>query len=56
MVLDGYADRYNIHRPHRTFGQAARLRPLSQPRTSAVDTVRRRDRLGGLLHEYQQET
>ena len=41
-------------RPHRTLGQAAPLRPLPQRTTSATNTVRRRDRLGGLLHEYQQ--
>jgi hypothetical protein len=32
----------------------APLRPLPQPTTSETDTVRRLDRLGGLLHEYQQ--
>ena len=37
-----------------TLGQAAPLRPLPQPTTSETNTVRRRDRLGGLLHEYQQ--
>ena len=35
-------------------GQAAPLRPLPQPRTSDTKGFRRRDRLGGLLHEYQQ--
>jgi hypothetical protein len=53
-VLEQYADHYNAHRPHRTLGQAAPLRPLPQRTTSAANTVRRRDRLGGLLHEYQQ--
>src|SRR6185295_16416633 len=52
-VLTEYAEHYNNHRPHRTLGQAAPLRPLPQP-TSETNTVRRRDRLGGLLHEYQQ--
>jgi nitrite reductase (NO-forming) len=45
---------HNNHRPHRTLGQAAPLRPLPQPTTSDTNTVQRRDRLGGLLHEYQQ--
>ena len=45
---------YNSHRPHRTLGQAAPLRPLPQPTTSEANSVLRRDRLGGLLHEYQQ--
>ena len=53
-VLGEYQHHYNSHRPHRTLGQAAPLRPLPQPTTSATNTVRRRDRLGGLLHEYQQ--
>jgi putative transposase len=53
-VLGEYQHHYNSHRPHRTLGQAAPLRPLPQPTTSATTGVRRRDRLGGLLHEYQQ--
>jgi putative transposase len=50
-VLGEYQHHYNNHRPHRTLGQAAPLRPLPQPTTSATNTIRRRDRLGGLLHE-----
>jgi len=53
-VLTEYAEHYNSHRPHRTLGQAAPLRPLPQRTTSATSGCRRRDRLGGLLHEYQQ--
>jgi putative transposase len=53
-VLGEYQQHYNSHRPHRTLGQAAPLRPLPQRTTSATNTVRRHDRLGGLLHEYQQ--
>jgi hypothetical protein len=53
-VLTEYAHHYNSHRPHRTLRQAAPLRPLPQRTTSVANTVRRRDRLGGLLHEYQQ--
>ena len=53
-VLTEYAEHYNSHRPHRTLSQAAPLRPLPQPTTGATNTVQRRDRLGGLLHEYQQ--
>jgi transposase InsO family protein len=53
-VLTEYAEHYNSHRPHRTLGQTAPLRPLPQRTTSATKGVRRRDRLGGLLHEYQQ--
>ena len=53
-VLDEYQHHYNSHRPHRALGQAAPLRPLPQPTTNDPNTVQRRDRLGGLLHEYQQ--
>jgi transposase InsO family protein len=53
-VLRQDEQHYNSHRPHRTLGQAAPLRPLPQPTMSETNTVRRRDRLGGLLHEYQQ--
>jgi len=54
VVLREYQHHYNSHRPHRTLRQAAPLRPLPQPTTSEANTVRRHDRLGGLLHEYQQ--
>jgi putative transposase len=53
-VLRQYEQHYNNHRPHRTLDQAAPLRPIPEPTMSETNTVRRRDRLGGLLHEYQQ--
>ena len=53
-VLTEYSQHYNSHRPHRALGHAAPLRPLPQRTRSATNTVRRHDRLGGLLHEYQQ--
>ena len=48
---------YNGHRPHRTLGQAAPLRPLPAPiadqdQITNLD-VHRRDRLSGVLHEYR---
>jgi putative transposase len=48
---------YNEHRPHRTLRAAAPLRPLPEPiadpeQIAQLD-VRRRDRLGGTLHEYR---
>jgi hypothetical protein len=49
-VLGEYQHHYNSHRPHRTLGQAAPLRPLPRRATSETITVRRRDLLGGLLH------
>ena len=49
--------RNNKHRPHRTLRAAAPLRPLPEPITDperiAHLDVRRRDRLGGTLHEYR---
>jgi transposase InsO family protein len=53
-VLAEYERHFNRHRPHRTLGQAAPLRPLPNRRPRHDVQVRRRDRLGGLLHEYTQ--
>jgi putative transposase len=54
LVLTEYADHYNSHRPHRALQQdppAGR----THPPTDVPDTrVLRRDRLGGLIHEYAQ--
>jgi putative transposase len=54
MVLREYELYYNDHRSHRTLSQAAPLRPLPEHTRTKINNVRRRDRLGGLLHEYQQ--
>jgi len=48
---------YNEHRPHQGIANARPLRPLPVPlvtpdRFASLD-IRRRDRLGGVLHEYQ---
>ena len=53
-VLSEYVDHYNTHRPHRALGQRAPDGKI--PVAPADDTirVRRRDRLGGLIHEYSQ--
>jgi putative transposase len=53
-MLRQYELHYNGHRPHRALGQAAPLRPLPRRTGTEIHNVRRRDRLGGLLHEYQQ--
>jgi len=53
-VLAEYAHHYNDHRPHRSLSQAAPLRPLPERTRTEINNVQRRDRLGGLLHEYQQ--
>ena len=50
-VLRTYVDHYNRERPHR----ALRLRPPERDERhdrSAVGDIQRRDRLGGLIHEY----
>jgi len=53
-VLRVYVNHYNSHRPHRSRGLAPphptppTLRAIDRARTS----VHRRDRLGGLIHEY----
>jgi putative transposase len=56
-ALREYEQFSNQHRPHRTLASAAPLRPLPEPITEPDRLthleVHRRDRLGGLLHEYQ---
>jgi transposase InsO family protein len=53
-ALTEYVDHYNTHRPHRSLDQAAPLRPLPADTPSDNIRVLRRDRLGGLIHEYAQ--
>ncbi len=49
-LLRVYVDHYNTQRPHRALKlQPPEPEPESQ---SAAGEVRRRDRLGGLIHEY----
>jgi putative transposase len=53
-VLREYENFYNTHRPHRTLSQAASLRPLPDGVTSLDQfRVQRRDRAGGMIHEYR---
>ena len=56
-ALREYEHFCNKHRPHRTLADAAPLCPLPEPITDperiAYLHVRRRDRLGGTLHEYR---
>jgi transposase InsO family protein len=54
LVLDEYADHYNMHRPHRALQQAAPAGRPHPPARRANVRVLRRDRLGGLIHEYFQ--
>jgi putative transposase len=54
MVLREYQDFYNTHRPHRALDQAAPLRPLPDGVTDLDHfRVQRRDRAGGVIHEYR---
>ncbi|MEO3876080.1 integrase core domain-containing protein [Nonomuraea sp. B12E4] len=52
-VLAEYETYFNRHRPHQTLKQASPLRALPDPVDADIE-VSRRDRLGGLLHEYAQ--
>ena len=56
QVLRVYVDHYNVHRPHR----ALRLESPGPPAGPSVISenrrpVSRRDRPGGLLHEYHRQ-
>jgi transposase InsO family protein len=59
-ILRRYATHYNAHRPHQGLSQeipaspssAAQVRPTSRHHPQ-LDQLRRRDRLGGLIHEYE---
>jgi putative transposase len=54
LVLGEYVEHYNVHRPHRTLSQSP---PAGRDRPPIMDLnvrVLRRDRLGGLIHEYAQ--
>jgi transposase InsO family protein len=53
-VLGEYEAHFHTHRPHRSLGQAAPLRALPSVPADATAAVIRRDRLGGLIHEYAQ--
>lgn len=54
LVASEYADHHNEHRPHRSLGQRC-PDSVGAPEPPAVDAASRtlrRDRLGGLIHEY----
>jgi putative transposase len=55
QVLRVYIDHYNQHRPHRALGLGAPGPPANPDGIGVVrqSQVRRRDLLGGLLHEYR---
>jgi putative transposase len=53
-VLAEYVAHFNDHHPHRALNQAAQLRSLPPPASPSQLRLRRRDLLGGLIHEYAQ--
>ena len=55
-VLAEYIDHYNRHRPHRSLEQTPPFSETPIPRVTSSPCptrLRRSDRLGGLIHEYQ---
>jgi len=54
LVLSEYLDHYNTCRPHRALHQSPPAGPAHAPVPGADVRVLRRDRLGGLIHEYAQ--
>jgi putative transposase len=53
-VLRDHEDSCNTRRPHRTLRQAAPLRPLPDAATDLDQfRIQRRDRAGGVIHEYR---
>ena len=56
-ALREYEPFYNAHRPHQGVSNARPLAPLPEPITdpgaSPTSRIHRRDRLGGILHEYE---
>jgi putative transposase len=53
VVLQEYLEHYNTHRPHRSLNQQPPA-GLTPPSSGAPIRPLRRDRLGGLVHEYVQ--
>jgi putative transposase len=56
LVLDEYVDHYNMHRPYRALHQHPPAGRPHPPASGVNVRVLRRDRLGGLIHEYSQVT
>lgn len=56
-ALREYERHHNAHRPHRGISNARPLHPLPEPLTDPDQithlAIRRRDRLGGIIHEYE---
>jgi len=54
VVLREYVQHFNTHRPHRSLDQRPPDADTPPPAGTAAIRVLRRDRLGGLVHEYLQ--
>jgi hypothetical protein len=56
-ALREFETHYNAHRPHQGIANARPLtplpKPIADPNRLARLHIHRRDRLGGILHEYQ---
>ncbi len=54
-VLSEYLDHFNRHRPHRSLSQHVphEWDKPRERRLAELGEIRRRDRLGGLIHEYE---
>jgi len=53
-VLNTYLEHYNAHRPHRGLALASPIpRAQAPPTPPPLEHLRRRDLLGGLIHEYK---
>jgi putative transposase len=50
-ILRVYGDHDNVHRPHRAL-KLQSPQPRELPPTATIGEIERRDRLGGLIHEY----
>jgi transposase InsO family protein len=54
QVLPAYIRHYNAHRPHRSLNQRPPDPGEPEPRSlTDLDRIRRRDVIGGLIHEYK---
>jgi putative transposase len=51
-VLRVFVDHYNAHRPHRSLDLAPPTAISHERRVASSHDLKRRDRLGGLIHEY----
>jgi len=54
-VLPAYIEHYNTHRPHRSLQQRPPAGDAQRDSATVLtlDRIRRRDVLGGLIHEYK---